>query len=509
MASSHSRGAPHKGAEMKKAHVILWTAIIGIFLSSAALAEPATSHYMLEEVGISVDIPSDLIVLTRDIQQSDPVLKKVGMTADKVKSTLEASNIYLDAVSEDGNSEILIIMTPSSLVDFNLLSDSMISATEDSLRSAYESGGVTDIDSEVYHHSQAKFLKVHGTRQSETANDYFLQYGTAYNNKVIHLTMHSYDGEITAADETSLKRIVDSAVFDLAPQKGAAQALKTASFKYTDPDTGIAFVVPENWKQEEPGAEQETIDAEFSSNEPGVLMMYGKYDLWSKASAADRVGHVRSDVNNSSFTVQDVADMNGIDASKISIETYNGMPYFKSTQTGTNSDYGLDISYEVTQMVCFQNGYALVFQFSGNSSSKYYPDFEKLLNSVEFPASWKLSAAASSLSDVPPRLPGSANITDYSLGNIAFSFVVTVLIYSAPIMIYRFLIKKEPVSKKKGRIITIIYGVFAFIVMLLLQLFVFGGSSRGTAIVLWSYVNYAMLTKGYIERIPSSQWPDV
>lgn len=79
---------------------------------------------------------------------------------------------------------------------------------------------------------------------------------------------------------------------------------------------------------------------------------------------------------------------------------------------------------------------------------------------------------------------------------LLYSLFITVGVYTAPIAIYRYWIKKEPIAPKKAKKITIIYGVCAFFVMSLLIFAINGEGAAGIAIVLWSYVNYRILTGG-------------
>lgn len=80
--------------------------------------------------------------------------------------------------------------------------------------------------------------------------------------------------------------------------------------------------------------------------------------------------------------------------------------------------------------------------------------------------------------------------------SIFVSLIITVSLYSLPIFIYRFGIRKAPVEKKKAKRITIIYGICAFLVMSALLLSLGGDQIAGSAILLWSFINYRVLTAG-------------
>ena len=73
------------------------------------------------------------------------------------------------------------------------------------------------------------------------------------------------------------------------------------------------------------------------------------------------------------------------------------------------------------------------------------------------------------------------------------SLLLTIVIYSLPIALYRYAIRKTPLSPKKAMLITIVYGIIAYIAMAALFFSQDSTSTQGSAIVLWSAVNYRML----------------
>ena len=78
--------------------------------------------------------------------------------------------------------------------------------------------------------------------------------------------------------------------------------------------------------------------------------------------------------------------------------------------------------------------------------------------------------------------------------DVLVSFVLTVAFYSLPIIIYRYLIRKAPVENKKAKKITIIYAIVAYALVLALNIYMDTGEAPGSAIILWSYLNYRMLS---------------
>ena len=126
------------------------------------------------------------------------------------------------------------------------------------------------------------------------------------------------------------------------------------------------------------------------------------------------------------------------------------------------------------------------FQFNGYNDNKFYGDFETLLSSLDFPTS-----TGTRYSDTGSNLMGR-----FSPGNILLNLIATIVVYSLPIIIYRYAIRKEPMERKKAKRITIIYGICAFIVMSAATFVINGSGVAGGAIFLWSWVNYRVLTGG-------------
>jgi hypothetical protein len=88
---------------------------------------------------------------------------------------------------------------------------------------------------------------------------------------------------------------------------------------------------------------------------------------------------------------------------------------------------------------------------------------------------------------------------DY-IESVVLGLLITAAVYSLPIIIFRYMIRRKPVSPKWAKIITIIYGLVALFAMFIL-LALSGQGAPGGAIVLWSYINYRMLKSGYGEEI--------
>lgn len=269
-----------------------------------------------------------------------------------------------------------------------------------------------------------------------------------------------------------------------------------AEYLYTDPLTHTTFKIPDNWV-EVPLLNQETnIDVKFKSNENDkMLIMFSSFDLWEEFSKKEKLGLNREDIDNSILSKADVAEMFGTAISKVKTVTYNKKKYYQVEVSEKVSQGNYNIFVYISHLIHVENGYIYTFSFNGSNDNELYIDFITLLNSINYPSS--NSKISTSSTDIPND---SGYNNDYILRelipNLIFSFIFTIFIYSLPIIIYRYMIRKSPVPKKSAIGITIIYGIVASIIMSGLLYIIDGTGPKGTAILIWSYINYLMLKGG-------------
>lgn len=420
---------------MKRLFSVMLTVILLLAMPFNLSGFAASNTYDLDELELQVTIPDDYSVITRDTPASDPIFSDFGTTKSALISQFESSNIYLNAVSDTYNEEVVVTMTENSLSNFSALSDTTLNTLTSTLVNQYTDYGINVSKYEIYQHSQAKFVRLYFTDTGKTVHG--LQYYTIYDGKAMNFTMRSYEGSLSSRQETVIKTIVDSIKYDKVPPV-ADQGENTGSFIYTDTDSGATFTVPANWKQEAFSKDREFIDVKFvSTKEDGCTMIYGSTDVWSQMSASDRVGHTRSDLNNSAFTKSDIAEMYSTTADKISTVTYNGIEYFKGEINYTSDVYGVDITVKMTQLIYIDNGWIYMFQFGGTSTHKLYSDFESLLKSVQYPAVSNVYGVGSTNNTI---LNNSDNDSDNNSGIIA---VVVLLIVVAVIVVAVVIFRKK------------------------------------------------------------------
>ena len=194
---------------------------------------------------------------------------------------------------------------------------------------------------------------------------------------ITEIRIISYEGELTSRQEELIKTVVDSIVFTSASPAESSMT-KRQGFTHTDPELGVTFNVPAGWEEKPLSKPRDVLKAKFaSSTYETAIITFGYVDMWEQMSPLERLLSSRATINNDSISKEEFAEMFGVTADKVSLEYYNNIGYFRCEQamiTGT-----------MTGLYHIDNGIMYTFQFSGSNTHAQYGDFEKLLNSVNYP----------------------------------------------------------------------------------------------------------------------------
>lgn len=379
---------------MKRLFVILVALSLFFSLSLSLTVFAASKTYTLPEPGLKLKIPSNYYVITRDTPEDDPIFDILDIAGFKALRELELNNTYLNAVSRSFDEEIVLTMSPVDLNDFNQLDDTTLDLLASTFSDRFAEEGVNVLSQEIEQHSHVKFIKIRIRDSKKTY--YGLQFYTVHDGKLLVFTMRAYTRWFSSEQEDTLDAILDSIKFDK-PPKFPAPAENTNPFLYTDPDSGATFTVPANWKQTDFLEEKEYLDVKFASTkENTTTIIFGSNDIWAQLPAYDKIGYSRSDLNQSTFTVSELAELFELEEEEFSIVTYNGLEYFKIDTDSSTDAYGLNISIKDIHVFHIHNGWLFAFHFTGPSNSAVFSDFESLLNSVQYPFSSDSSSTGSS-----------------------------------------------------------------------------------------------------------------
>ena len=344
------------------------------------VAFASENNVSIEEMELSLSVPNSYSIINDNTPANDSVFEKIGVTKSELLTQFKGKNIYLNCISQNNNEEIVVTMTPNSISDFNLLSDTSLKALASALVEQYKTYNISVSKYEVYQQSQAKFIKVYF--QDITQSAYGLQYYTIFDQKAMNFTLRSYDGNISTSQENTIQSIVDSIQFDGEAQK-QNEGADTSSFVYEDNTSGIKFTVPNNWEKTPLSKERQYIDVKFSSTkEDGLSILFGATDLWNQLPSYDKAGMTRAELNDSQLSASDIAEMLNLEPGKVSEKRFNNIHFYITEVTSSSDVYGLNITATITHAIHFQNGWLYWFQFSATNESSYYKDFEAMLKST-------------------------------------------------------------------------------------------------------------------------------
>lgn len=244
------------------------------------------------------------------------------------------------------------------------------------------------------------------------------------------------------------------------------------AFVYTDEELGLSFTVPAGWKESTDLSQSSENNAPmkkaFENDDTFAYIVYGYTDT------------EKVDIDNDYFTEESLAEYCKVDADAISTVEYNGLNFWMVEKDGV-AFLGSELPIYNVNMMYIKNGIILSFQFMGDKNGEEFKDFESLIASINLNDSDSLSNA-------------------YRFGAILGNYIVYILFLllpnSIPILIFRYLIMRRPVSKKKAKIISVIYAIFS----LLFSSFVFVLLNKtdftfAFVVALWGIVNYRILIK--------------
>lgn len=275
-----------------------------------------------------------------------------------------------------------------------------------------------------------------------------------------------------------------------------------SSTTYRDESTGTTFDIPEGWTIT---LSDEVVKAEFSPvADPSVIFMYSSVDIYAETlkeyelADQDPIYKSRAAYDLAFFNAEGAAEAFGCKTSEIKSAKYGEITYYYTERTVSLNAGSYTFDYPVVYLMRVENGILYIFQFYGEKDSAYFSQIEQMLGSAVY-----THAKTQDIIDAKQ----DALWAPFHPTNLILSLLLTVAVYSLPIFIYRWCIRKYPVEQKKAKIIAIVYGICAFIVMSVIMFFL-NGEVAGAAVFLWSWINYKVMIGGKDRRSKPSAAQD-
>ena len=368
------------------------------FLFSTASATLVSSTYKIPALDLSLEIPSNYYIITRETETSSSVWDIVGLTQSDMLAFMNTNHLYMDLIDKNYDHEITVSMEENSLSNFKELHRSGLEFLASAFVSSFPEYGMTVSRTAIYEQEQANFIKIYYSIPNDNNITHVLQYYTVYDYKAINFRLFSFSGEITSIHETIMQSLIDNLDFEGFPQPTSTTKPSTSGYTYHDPESNAFFFLPDNWIEKPLSKQREVVDAKFSSyDDPGITVMFSSTDLWANGwTESERVrienqGVTRYDLD---FDVADVLfDLPSLvsemsDAS-LSIEeaekTQHGShKYYVFETISHNSALGFELNTKMTVALTIEDGYFYMFYFSSTNENPLYSDYESILASLDF-----------------------------------------------------------------------------------------------------------------------------
>lgn len=292
---------------MKKLICMFLCVVLCLSCVPASFAENWV-QYEIPELSMELYFPESYYVWDLNLKQDDPILENLGVGYDYLMNVLRISNGYLNAISKDQSTEVMIGSVDSPNVsDLGLLQKDImnfkISARKEQIESDFENVVITSYD--FFPHRQATFVKYYYEQKIDDDTVYYgTKYYTVYNNKEIEIQVTSYTGALNEIQEKTMDGIVSSIVFE-----DVTSVADHPETLYVDKETGLEFTVPQGFEERElTEAQKESVTAAFQ-NKYGEILSFTSTDYYADLPVSEQLLKSRNLMGIDDMKQKDIDDM--------------------------------------------------------------------------------------------------------------------------------------------------------------------------------------------------------
>ncbi len=200
------------------------------------------NEYKIDEGDLTISVPEELYVLTRDLDEEASVLKERNYTKEQVTENFQEHDTYLNASAKDFSYDITVTVVEN---DDTKTLDSLSKLNDDELQS------ITDnlLSSKVYKgcsrtwYNNTLFLTLDLEFESSGMTIYGIQEYTIINGKRVNITFQSYTGELSSDQKKVFNAIMDSVVFEGVEPSAAEESLTEQSLSIDSIDIRYIYIV--------------------------------------------------------------------------------------------------------------------------------------------------------------------------------------------------------------------------------------------------------------------------
>ena len=193
---------------------LLSVALCCVLVAFTALSVSALDNkYVCDELGISIKIPKEYTVISRESEREDLAFTQLKLDYDETMTAFAAANIYLQATSDDGILKITLTKTADenseALNNYSLLS----SAERNQVLDAFLESDAYTSGVEIKHNGNIYF-DFALTQHTQTGDIFAYQCHTVVNGMNINLTLQKSDEDLTADEIKEVTNIANTISFD-------------------------------------------------------------------------------------------------------------------------------------------------------------------------------------------------------------------------------------------------------------------------------------------------------
>lgn len=364
-----------EGSLMKKLCCLFLIALM--LLPVPSLAEPiSVRQHWLPEIGLSVPVPLDYVVFTRDTPQDDPAYAATRYEYENIQQFLWAGNFYLFAVSLDASKELTVYANPVGTPDFSEFDRSELEAIALSTAQELIAIGQTFDQAQIRYTDYATYVVV--AVHDDSA--YHILCSTVRNGVMYTIRSISRGAALSEYEEGLFYGLLENTAFE-GDELGELNEARWQEERYVNEAGRISFPVPEGWARQEPAEEPFSLILRPEEND-GCSIMFTQEDLWAQNEAYfTGQGMARADVDISKITIEGAAGSFGVAVADVEIAYYAGMMFYKTVQTW-ESDGG---TVTATLLLTVQNGMMYEFihqQVNRVPGEAHEMHFEALLSNI-------------------------------------------------------------------------------------------------------------------------------
>lgn len=202
--------------------------IVLAIVGSISVFAAGTKEFAIDEIGVKIQVPDELLGYTRASGISQDVMNALGYTEeymDHLVSKMREEDNYYIGFDANTKYQVSLKSVESSIVTYSTMSDDeVLQLVNEGLEGELTESGTEIVESSVFTEDDRKYAVV---GLSDTTGHCYL-YATVYDSQAYYFYIRAYDREINDAHKTLIRQIAGSAEFyersAVAPSAGLSGA---------------------------------------------------------------------------------------------------------------------------------------------------------------------------------------------------------------------------------------------------------------------------------------------